>query len=267
MRNYYVELRLHQMHPHLVDYHCHLDLYPDYGSAFAECCREEVETLTMTTTPRAWERNKELASHCPSIRVALGLHPQLVGGGHDDIALFERLLPEARYVGEVGLDASPRYHKSFHAQKKIFERILCSCAGQGDKIISIHAVRATRDVLALIEKCLPANRGKTVLHWFTGSKAEAKKAVDLGCYFSINGEMLKRDARRQIITSLPIERILTETDGPFTMIENRPSMPSDVITTVTELAILLAIDPSVLRSQINLNLRSLEISHRGFDSL
>ena len=247
------------MHPRLVDYHCHLDLYPNHESAFAECCREEVETLTMTTTPRAWERNKELASHCPLIRVALGLHPQLVGGGHDDISLFERLLPNARYVGEVGLDAGPRYYKTFHAQQRILKRILCSCAEYGDKIISIHAVRATRDVLALIEKYLPPNRGKTVLHWFTGSKAEAKKAVDLGCYFSINGEMLKSESRRQIVASLPIERILTETDGPFTMIDNRPSKPSDVITTMTDLAILLAMDPSVLRSQINLNLCNLEV--------
>lgn len=261
MRNYSVELRLPQMHPRLVDYHCHLDLYPDHESAFAQCCREEVETLTVTTTPRAWERNKELASHCPSIRVALGLHPQLVAEGHDEIALFERLLPDARYVGEVGLDAGPRYYKSFHAQKKMFEHILCSCAEHGDKIISIHAVRATRDVLALIEKYLPPNKGKAVLHWFTGSKAEAKKAVDLGCYFSINGEMLKSESRREVVTSLPIERILTETDGPFTMIENRPSRPSDVITTMTDLAILFAMDPLMLRSQINLNLCNLEVKN------
>jgi len=246
------------MHPHLVDYHCHLDLYADYELAFAQCCREQVETLTVTTTPRAWERNKELASHCTSIRVALGLHPQLVEEGHDDMALFERLLPDARYVGEVGLDASPRYYKSFHTQQKVFQHILCCCAEHGDKIISIHAVRATRDVLAAIETYLPSNNGKAVLHWFTGSKAEAKKAVDLGCYFSVNREMLKSDLRREIVTSLPIERILTETDGPFTMIGNRPSKPSDIITTLTDLAALLAIDLSVLRSQISINLRNLE---------
>jgi TatD DNase family protein len=246
------------MHPPLVDYHCHLDLYPDYKSIFEQCCSEKVEVLTMTTTPRAWNNNKDLASSCSSIRIALGLHPQLVAEGYDEFALFESLLPNARYVGEVGLDAGPRYFRNFDVQVKMFERVLCSCAEHGNKIISIHAVRAARNVLTLVKKHLPQNKGKTVFHWFTGSKAEAKEAVALGCYFSINPEMLKSESRRELIASLPIERILTETDGPFTIINNRPSKPSDVVTVLTDLALLFNMNSTSLRSQININLHALE---------
>ncbi|WP_232916157.1 TatD family hydrolase [Pseudomonas viridiflava] len=42
-----------------------------------------------------------------------------------------------------------------------------------------------------IERCLPPDRGKVVLHWFTVSISEARRALDLGCYFSVNVEMLK----------------------------------------------------------------------------
>lgn len=62
----------------LVDYHCHLDLFSDHAKAMRECDSAEVVTLAMTTTPRAWERNNELASKTRNVRVALGLHPQLV---------------------------------------------------------------------------------------------------------------------------------------------------------------------------------------------
>ncbi len=246
------------MHPSLVDYHCHLDLYSDFEQMFAECTKEGVEILTVTTTPRAWARNKQLAANSPSIRVALGLHPQLIADRHNEIALFEELLPEARYVGEVGLDAGPRYFKSLERQRGFLERILRKCAEHGDKILTIHAVRTTREVLTLIESCLPAHKGKAVLHWFTGSKAEARRASELGCYFSVNGEMLKSDRGREVVASLPLDRILTETDGPFTLTQNRPSKPSDVAATVASIATILGCDASQLRAKIRSNLNNLE---------
>lgn len=246
------------MDPPLVDYHCHLDLYPDYKAVFAHCRELSIETLAVTTTPRAWERNRELAADCPSVRVGLGMHPQLIAEGVDESRCLERLLPNTRYVGEVGLDAGPRYYKSIAEQKRIFERILCSCAEQKNKIISIHAVRAVHEVLTLVEKYLPADRGRAVLHWFTGSQAEAKRAAELGCHFSVNSQMLTNDSRRKLVRSLPISRILTETDGPFTIVKNRPATPADIVDTIMMLANVLECDPVSLRLQIGKNLGALE---------
>ena len=253
-----MESTLPQMLHPLVDFHCHLDLYPDYKAAFEACRSEEIEVLAVTTTPRAWERNTELASGRKHIRVALGLHPQLIADGHDELAAFEKLLPKARYIGEVGLDAGPRFYKSMEKQRQAFERVLRCCREHGDKIISIHAVRTVKDVLGLIEAQLPPGTGKAVFHWFTGSKSEAKRAVDLGCYFSINAEMLKGDSGRSVVTSIPRDRLLTETDGPFTKIDGHPTKPLDVSKTVESLASLLALEAEVLRKQIHLNLLRLE---------
>ena len=121
-----------------VDFHCHLDLYSDHAELIAECDRERVATLAVTTTPKAWERNRELATDAVLVRVALGLHPQLVAERAAEIGLFESLLPDARYVGEVGLDASPRFYRSFDAQEHVFERILRMCAEQGNKILTVQ---------------------------------------------------------------------------------------------------------------------------------
>jgi TatD DNase family protein len=220
----------------LVDFHCHLDLYPDFETLVSESDRLEIFTLAVTTTPQAWSRNRLLASKSKYVRAALGLHPQLVADHWRQIDVWEKFLGETRYVGEVGLDAGSRYANSLDRQTEVFRRILQACAKAGGKILSIHSVRAAGLVLDMIEKELPRGRGTTVFHWFTGSIAEAKRAADLGCYFSVNGQMLLNERGKRLVSSLPQDRLLTETDGPFTSEGQNPAKPKNVERTVALLA-------------------------------
>jgi TatD DNase family protein len=240
----------------LVDFHCHLDLYPDYEKIIQESERLRVYTLAVTTTPRAWKRNQLLTTGLTYVRPALGLHPQLIGDGTPaELRLWESLLSQTKYVGEVGIDAGPIYRESLDEQKRVFERILMLCANEGNKVLSIHAVRATNTVLDMIEALLPPDRGVVVLHWFTGTPAQARRAVKLGCYFSINISMLRSKNGQNIIKQLPIDRILTETDGPFTNVDSNPCKPKDVIRTVEILSGLLEASPDSLRCNILANLK------------
>jgi TatD DNase family protein len=248
----------------LIDYHCHLDLYPDYEAQFSQVATQRIVTLAVTTTPQAWPRNKELAAKIPSVRVALGLHPQLVGQHNNEMALFERYLSETRYVGEVGLDAGPKFYRTYDRQKAVFESVVRLCAEAGGKILSVHAVRSVRDVLEFVERHLAGTSNRVVLHWFSGSVAEARRAVELGCYFSINRMMFeKRDTA--LLNSLPRQRLLTETDGPFTQIEGRVAVPADVRSTVAALSECLAQDVPTTMGMLQRNLLTLEgpASQRG----
>jgi TatD DNase family protein len=243
--------------PRWVDFHVHLDLYEDHAALVAQSDRAEVATLAVTTTPKAWRRNRQLAERSRHVRVALGLHPQLVAERAGELALFEHLLPEAQYVGEVGLDAGPRFYRSFQEQERVFERVLRLCAEHGGKILTIHSVRAVGKVLGHLERNLPPSRGRAVLHWFTGTAAEARRAADLGCYFSINSEMLQSAKHRSLVGELPLDRLLTETDGPFVEREGRPTRPIDVMRTVADLAILRGVAVEVLADQVVRNLGAL----------
>ena len=243
--------------PRWIDFHCHLDLYEDHAALIDECDRERVATLAVTTTPKAWRRNREVADRSTHVRVALGLHPQLVAEREAEVSLLDQLLGEARYVGEIGLDAGPRFYRSFDAQERVFEHILRACAEQGGKVLTVHSVRAVGKVLGHLERAFPPDRGRVVLHWFTGTAAEARRAVALGCYFSINSEMLRSPKHRQLVAGLPAERLLTETDGPFVDVNGRPVRPRDVATTVQELADLRQMKPEALTSALLENLRTL----------
>lgn len=246
--------------PRWIDFHCHLDLYTDHAALIDECDRERVATLAVTTTPKAWRRNRELAERSTHVRVALGLHPQLVAEREAEMSLLEQLLSEARYVGEIGLDAGPRFYRSFDAQERVFEHILRACAEQGGKVLTVHSVRAVGKVLGHLERALPPDRARVVLHWFTGTVAEARRAVALGCYFSINSEMLRSPKHRQLVAGLPSERLLTETDGPFVEANGRPVRPRDVAATVEELADLRQENPEALAATLLANLRALVAS-------
>lgn len=241
----------------LVDFHCHLDLFPDHAAAVAECERARICTLAVTTTPLAWPRNQELATKTKYVRAALGLHPQLVSERAHEISIWESHLAETRYIGEVGLDAGPQYHRSLPKQKEVFERVLKCCAEAGGKILSVHSVRAASMALDLIEATLPVERGTVVLHWFTGTRSEAARAMELGCLFSVNYAMLQRETHRKWIAAAPLESLLTETDGPFTQRDGRSSRPTDVAAVIEELARMRSLDPQVVQNQIADNLRRL----------
>jgi TatD DNase family protein len=234
-----------------------MDLYPDLPTAIREADAAEIFTLAVTTTPRAWPRNFELASKTKHVRAALGLHPQLVAERSGEIDLWESYLPEARYVGEVGIDASPRYYSSIDLQKQVFERILKQCAKAGGKILTVHGVRASALVLDMVEACLPLSKGKVVLHWFTGSKVEARRAVDLGCYFSVNAQMMRNEKGRGLVSILPSDRLLTETDGPFTSHGDRPARPADVLVAIEKMASLRRVMPEKMSETVERNLRAL----------
>ena len=185
------------------------------------------------------------------------MHPQLVEERSGEIALFEKLLPESRYVGEVGLDAGPRHYRSLELQKSIFERILCLCANEGGKILSVHSVRATKLVLDLLERHLPNDRGSVVLHWFSGSAGEARRAAALGCYFSVNERMLASPNGRRILEEIPKNRLLTETDGPFVKRNGEPIPAADVLRAVEQIAIMQGRSVSDVQTRIIENLRCL----------
>lgn len=96
------------------------------------------------------------------------------------------------------------------------------------------------------------------MHWFTGSASEASRAADLGCFFSVNSEMLKSPRHRALVERFPIDRIVTETDGPFVQVGGEPVRPRSVVTTTAQLAATLGRSQIEMAEQIIHNLSSLE---------
>jgi TatD DNase family protein len=239
----------------VIDFHCHLDLYRDPHAVTRECVDRNLYILSVTTTPSAWAGTSALAKGATRIRTALGLHPQLAHERKSELPLFEKLLPETRYVGEVGLDGAPECRPHWADQQTVFAQILSACADAGGRVLSIHSRRAATAVLDAFEASPGA--GIPVLHWFSGTSGELARAVELGCWFSIGPAMLRSDKGRKLASEMPRTRILTETDGPFAQVDDRAAMPWDVDKAVQALAEAWGEPADAVQATLDENLRRL----------
>ncbi|EID14490.1 TatD-related deoxyribonuclease [Mycolicibacterium phlei RIVM601174] len=169
--------------------------------------------------------------------------------------MFEKHLAETMFVGEVGLDGSPELRSSQSDQIEVFERVLRLCAEAGDKVLSIHSRRAAGAVLDSLEKFGTVR--VPVLHWFSGTHAELRRAVDRGCWFSVGPAMLKGSKGRALVLGMPKNRILLETDGPFAQVNRSALHPWDVAAACQALADLWGVNFDDAESVVLSNERSL----------
>ena len=109
----------------------------------------------------------------------------------------------------------------------------------------------------MVEAFLSPDRGRVVLHWFTGSASEARRAVDLGCYFSINERMLLSPRATSLLREIPQARLLTETDGPFVERDGLPIPPGDVGPTLSALGKALSKSQAEIARSVRQNLSAL----------
>lgn len=235
------------------DFHCHVDLYSNPTAVIGECERKGIVTLAVTTTPRAWFQNRLWTRGSRYVFPALGLHPELVGERHHEIALLEENMKESSLIGEIGLDGSPRHQESWKAQVDVFTRALAAAQHLGGRVLSIHSRRAARKVVESLNEYTTVDRVLPILHWFSGTKADVDQAAGLGCYFSINQHMLEHERGRRFVKSLPEDRLLTETDAPFTSMGDRKSEPSDVVVTTERLAVARGVSVDCLKRILRSN--------------
>lgn len=193
----------------LYDTHFHLDLQKNVKAAIEEINANKIYTIAMTNLPVLYEKEKQQYDS-PYIRTALGFHPELIGEYKKYIPLMWEKLSEARYIGEVGLDFTDKTYQA--DQVSFFSELVQRCRKDETKIISIHSRKAERVVLDVLDDAFSF---KAILHWYSGDESLLNRAVKMGCYFSVNGNMLKSRKIERMLEIVPKNRILLETDSPF----------------------------------------------------
>jgi len=206
-----------------MDFHCHVDLYPNPREVYREAIERNEFTWLVTTSPRAFAATSKALAPSPRVLITPGLHPELAHERAAELPLLLEQIGLARAVGEVGLDGSARFKAHLNTQTRIFEAVIEECAGLGGRILSIHSRQAVKQVLAVL-KAHPGY-GTAVLHWFSGTTAELKAAIDEGCWFSVGPAMLATAGGQRLVAMMPGDRVVPESDGPFANVAGRPVMP------------------------------------------
>lgn len=207
----------------MMDFHCHLDLYPDGREVYAKAQKTMDFVWLVTTSPRGYAATSKVLRQTESIVVSPGLHPEVAAQKAPELELLLHQMADSVAIGEVGLDGSARYRQSFDLQMQIFSAVVERSQSLGGRILSIHSRAAARDVLDILERF--PGFGTAVLHWFTDSAPLLSRAVSMGCWFSVGPAMLASANGRKLVAMMPMDRVLPESDGPFAKISGNPIMP------------------------------------------
>jgi TatD DNase family protein len=145
------------------------------------------------------------------IRLALGLHPLLASENKNELPLFNCLLGQTSYIGEIGLDFSKEGLSTMEDQIYVLRKLLEKIKGK-KKIVSVHSRKAEREMLDLLREYEIEN---VIFHWYSGPIDLITPILDMGFYFSVNEAMCISKNGKAIIERIPRDRILTETDAPY----------------------------------------------------
>lgn len=215
-----------------VDSHCHLDRYADPESVLREARQHKIVVVAVTDSPSSFRRQNAHFGDDSFLRSALGLHPlraaRLTGG---EVERFFSSLGQTDYIGEIGIDGSRQGRTTKGRQIQLFERVLAEPRIK-EKVLTVHSRGAEKEVVERIE----AVSATGILHWYTGLLSIAERALAAGLYFSINPSMIRSKSGQRLIQLLPRDRVLTETDGPYSRVGSRESRPTDIPRVVKGLA-------------------------------
>jgi len=207
-----------------VDTHCHLDRYARPLEVLSAAAGASVAIVAVTELPSSYQALTVKLGRRAGVLPALGLHPlRAQGASALELSLFQRLLPRADLVGEVGLDFSREGQASRRRQIQVFEAILVHSSVRS-KVLTVHSRRAEVETIdRLAQARVPA-----ILHWYSGATKHIDRALGDGMCFSVNPTMLRSPTGLRVLAAVPPERILVETDGPYVKVSGRRVSPSDV---------------------------------------
>lgn len=217
--------------PVWADSHCHLD-FPDFADDGVDNLVERARLarvlymLTISTHTARIGRYTALAERFDNVWTTIGVHPhQANEEGERDITV-ERLVelagshPKIVAIGECGLD----YHYDYaprDVQERIFRTHIRAAIETGLPLI-VHAREADDDIIAVIEDERARagdmkDRLRGVLHCFSSTRKLAEYALGIGFYVSFSGIVTfpKSLEIQDICKSIPVDRILVETDAPY----------------------------------------------------
>ena len=238
----------------LVDSHCHLDFdefrdrIPEVLAAMAEAGVTHALCISVTLTE--FPRVLALAQAHDNLFATVGVHPDYPDAGTVAPDELVRLAqnPKILAIGETGLDYF-RLTGDLEWQRERFRAHIRAARACGKPLV-VHTRSAAEDTLRIMREEGAAAVGG-VMHCFTESLEVARAAVDLNFLISFSGIVTFRSAGnlREVAKSIPLERILVETDSPYLAPvphRGKTNEPAYVRFVAEEVARLRAIEPDRL---------------------
>jgi TatD DNase family protein len=252
----------------LVDSHCHLD-FPDYaGSVDAVVERARAAgvgiCVSIGTELKRFAGVRAVAEKFPNVWCTVGVHPHEAEKEllkDPSLLLAEASHPKVVGIGETGLDYYYE-HAPRAAQAENFRAHIAAARQAGLPVI-VHTRDADDDTIEILREEMGKRASSSeavghnkaaftgLIHCFTGSQKLADAALELGFYISVSGIATFKNSGplREVIQSVPLERLLVETDAPYLApmpLRGKTNEPAFVVHTARMLAALKGVSEEEL---------------------
>lgn len=255
----------------MIDTHVHLDKIAagDVEKVVERAASAGVtRVVTVGMDPVSSEAGLALAQRFQSVYAASGIHPWEAArhSSEEDSTAVQMLAAESGVVaiGEIGLDyennlftgESYRRDSARVIQRDVFRRQLQIAQHMELPVIVHSRGGAHGDIIKILEEALPSKGA--VIQFLSGMPEDVRAYVELGCYLSIGG--VTSDPRqtelRQAVGTIPLDRLLLETDSPYVppiWKVGAPSEPSDLPGICAYVAALIGVQLETLAAATTIN--------------
>ncbi|MFA5117544.1 MAG: TatD family hydrolase [Candidatus Omnitrophota bacterium] len=260
------------LQPLLIDTHCHID-YPEFDRDRDLILRslpaQGLEyMINVGSTIEGSLNSVALAKQYERVFAVVGVHPH-DAASFDSVSLgtLRSLAIEEKVVavGETGLDYFKNYSPA-DQQQKVFSIMLDLAKEQGLPVV-VHCRQAETDCLRVLREKMPL---RAVVHCFSGDERFLRDCLELGFFVSFTANITYKKARdlRDVLKSVPLERLMLETDTPYLSPEGlrgRRNEPANVRYVAETVALIKGVSIEEIARQtssnakafFNLNKRSL----------
>ncbi|MBQ8451171.1 MAG: TatD family hydrolase [Clostridia bacterium] len=216
----------------MIDTHAHL-LSVDTEKVISTMANNNLEAIVnIGTTIDDSTRGLALAKKYKNIYQVVGIYPEYSDGVTDeDLQKIEELAKDEKVVaiGEIGLD----YHgEKFDKkkQKEIFVKQL-EIANKLNLPFCIHCRAAVDELYDILFEHKNLINHSGLMHCYSEGSEWFQKFLDLGMFISLSGNITYKKSDKAFLKSLPLDRILVETDSPYLspqVVRGKPNEPANV---------------------------------------
>jgi TatD DNase family protein len=231
----------------LIDTHCHLD-FADFDAERDELVARAhaagvAQMVTISTRVRKLPTLLALTERYPSVFCSVGTHPnnanEELDVTADDLVRLAESHEKVVAIGEAGLDYF--YDTQTPADQQTGFRRHIEAARRTQLPLVIHSRSADEDMAAILTEETGKGAFPFILHCFSAGKDLADCGVALGGYISFSGILTfpKSEEIREIAKTVPLDRLLVETDAPYLAPKRwrgKRNEPSYVVNTAEVLA-------------------------------
>lgn len=247
-----------------IDAHTHLEMIEqNTAEVVTEASNAGVShMITIGCHPKDFQKVLQISGErFPNVAATLGVHPHDAKLYNDEVE--KELKAGAQNscvigIGEIGLDYYYN-HSDPIVQKEVFAKQIAISVDLGLPF-QVHTRDAEDDTIAELKKWKGKARG--MIHCFTGTQKLADAALDLGFFISVSGVVTFKnsEALRDVVKTIPVDRLLTETDAPFLApvpMRGKKNVPAFMVHTAKFLASLKGLSESDFQNQVQKNVKAL----------